>query len=259
MNLNELIKESGNQYAGMIEDGIEGKYEELAQRVNAYAQKMRMKRESICSKGIWTAKKRYMLNVMMGEDGVLLKEPELKIMGIETARSSTPQIVRKALKTAISLIMNKGEAAVQEFVKTFRDDFDTQPIDEIAFPRSVTGMDKYSCRTQVYKKSTPIAVKGSLLYNHFLKKNGLDKKYRLIGEAEKIKFIYLKEPNPLSFVSGNEQVISFGTQIPKELDLDKYVDRDKQFEKSFEDPLKTILDVLQWRIKTVPSLEDFFV
>lgn len=242
-----------------IEPFIAASYEKLAQRVNAYAQKMRMKRESICSKGIWTAKKRYMLNVMMGEDGVLLKQPELKIMGIETARSSTPQIVRKALKTAIGLIMNKGEAAVQEFVKTFRDDFDTQPVDEIAFPRSVTGMDKYSCRTQVYKKSTPIAVKGSLLYNHFLKKNGLDKKYRLIGEAEKIKFIYLKEPNPLSFVSGNEQVISFGTQIPKELDLDKYVDRDKQFEKSFEDPLKTILDVLQWRIKTVPSLEDFFV
>jgi DNA polymerase elongation subunit (family B) len=242
-----------------IEPYISSKYEELAQRVNAYAQKMHMKRESICSKGIWTAKKRYMLNVMMGEDGVLLKTPELKIMGIETARSSTPQIVRKALKTAISLIMNQGEKAVQQFVQEFRNSFDTASIDEIAFPRSVTGMDKYACKTTVYKKSTPIAVKGSLLYNHFLQKNGIDKKYRLIGEAEKIKFIYLKEPNPLSFVSGNEHVISFGTQIPKELNLDKYVDRDKQFEKSFKDPLKTILDVLKWSMEDTPSLEDFFV
>jgi len=242
-----------------IEPYISSKYEELAQRVNAYAQKMHMKRESICSKGIWTAKKRYMLNVMMGEDGVLLKTPELKIMGIETARSSTPQIVRKALKTAISLIMNQGEKAVQQFVQEFRNSFDTASIDEIAFPRSVTGMDKYACKTSVYKKSTPIAVKGSLLYNHFLRKNGIDKKYRLIGEAEKIKFIYLKEPNPLSFVSGNEHVISFGTQIPKELNLDKYVDRDKQFEKSFKDPLKTILDVLKWSMEDTPSLEDFFV
>jgi DNA polymerase elongation subunit (family B) len=245
--------------ADKIEPFINIKYEELAVRVNAYAQKMRMKRESICSKGIWTAKKRYMLNVMMGEDGVLLKEPELKIMGIETARSSTPQIVRKALKAAISLIMSKGETAVQEFVETFRDQFDTAPVDEIAFPRSVTGMEKYSSKTDVYKKSTPIAVKGSLLYNHFLRKNGLEKKYRPIGEAEKIKFVYLKEPNPLSHVSGKEQVISFGSQIPKELHLDKYVNRDLQFEKSFEDPLKTILNVLQWSIRKTASLEDFFV
>jgi hypothetical protein len=242
-----------------IEPFIGSRYEELAQRVNAYAQKMRMKRESICSKGIWTAKKRYMLNVMMGEDGVLLKEPELKIMGIETARSSTPQIVRKALKTAIGLIMNRGETAVREFVCTFRNEFDAAPVDDIAFPRSVTGMDKYSCKTHVYKKSTPIAVKGSLLFNHFLTKNGMDKKYRLIGEADKIKFVYLKEPNPLSHVSGKEQVISFGTQIPKELQLDKYVNRDLQFEKSFKDPLKTILDVLQWSIENQPTLEDFFV
>lgn len=242
-----------------IEPFIDSKYQELAERVNAYAQKMRMKRESICSKGIWTAKKRYMLNVMMGEDGVLLKEPELKIMGIETARSSTPQIVRKALKTAISLIMNKGEDAVQEFVETFRGQFDAAPVDEIAFPRSVTGMEKYASKTDVYKKSTPIAVKGSLLYNHFLRKNGLEKKYRPIGEAEKIKFVYLKEPNPLSHVSGKEQVISFGSQIPKELHLDKYVNRDLQFEKSFEDPLKTILNVLQWSIRKTASLEDFFV
>ena len=242
-----------------IEPFIQQRYEELAKTMNAYAQKMRMKRESICSKGIWTAKKRYMLNVMMGEEGVLLKEPELKIMGIETARSSTPQIVRKALKTAISLIMNQGEKAVQDFVEQFKDQFDQAGIDDIAFPRSVSGMDKYSCKTGVYKKSTPIAVKGSLLFNHFLYENGLEKKYRPIGEAEKIKFVYLKEPNPLSFVSGNEHVISFGTQIPKELHLDKYVDRDLQFEKSFEDPLKTILDVLQWSIRKTPSLEDFFV
>jgi len=242
-----------------IEPYITTKYEELAARVNAYDQKMRMKRESICSKGIWTAKKRYMLNVMMGEDGVLLKEPELKIMGIETARSSTPQIVRQALKTAIGLIMNEGEGAVKRFVQEFQDQFNSAPVEEIAFPRSVTGMEKYSCKTNVYKKSTPIAVKGSLLFNHFLTKHGLDKKYRLIGEADKIKFIYLKEPNPLSHVSGKEQVISFMNQIPKELHLDKYVNRDLQFEKSFKEPLKTILDVLYWSIENQPTLEDFFV
>ena len=242
-----------------IEPFIADRYEELAKRVNAYAQKMHMKRESICSKGIWTAKKRYMLNVMMGEDGVLLKEPELKIMGVETTRSSTPQIVRKALKTAISLIMTEGETAVQKFVEEFREEFEVAPIEEIAFPRSVSGMEKYSCRTGVYKKSTPIAVKGSLLFNYFLTKNGMDKKYKLIGEADKVKFIYLKEPNPLSVVSGKEQVIAFMNQIPKELHLDKYVNRDLQFEKSFKDPLKTILDVLQWSVESRPSLEQFFV
>lgn len=242
-----------------LEPFIDQKYTELAHAMNAYAQKMRMKRESISSKGIWTAKKRYMLNVMMGEDGVLLKEPELKIMGVETTRSSTPQIVRKALKTAISLIMSQGETAVQEFVEKFREEFETAPIDEIAFPRSVTGLEKYSCKTGVYKKSTPIAVKGSLLFNYFLIQNNLDKKYKLIGEADKVKFVYLKEPNPLSVVSGKEQVIAFINQIPKELDLDKYVNRDLQFEKSFKDPLKTILDVLKWSVEKQTSLESFFV
>lgn len=242
-----------------IEPFIDEQYAELARTMNAYTQSMHMKRESICNKGIWTAKKRYMLNVMMGEEGILLSTPELKITGIETVRSSTPQIVRKGLKTAISIIMNGDEESMQKFVENFRRDFDSAPIEDIAFPRSVTGLKKYSCDKGVYKKGTPIAVKGALLYNYLLKSHGLTKKYSSIGEAEKVKFIYLKEPNPLSTISGRDQVIAFINKIPKELDVHKYVNRDLQFIKSFEDPLKTILSVSRWSIRKQPSLEDFFV
>ena len=136
-----------------------------------------MKRESISTKGIWTAKKRYMLNNIMGEDGVLLKIPELKIVGIETARSSTPLMVRTALKTAISIVMNKTEFDVQQFAEDFRNKFNKASIQDIAFPRSVSGLDRYECTTAVYKKGTPIAVKASLLFNDYLKKNNLEKKY----------------------------------------------------------------------------------
>jgi len=241
-----------------IEPYIEAKYQELANTMNAYKQKMHMKRESISTKGIWTAKKRYMLNNIMGEDGVLLKIPELKIVGIETARSSTPLMVRTALKTAISIVMNKTELDVQEFAKDFRNKFNKASIQDIAFPRSVSGLDRYECTTAVYKKGTPIAVKASLLFNDYLEKNNLEKKYRKIAEADKIKFIYLKEPNPFSIVSGKEQVIAFMQHIPKELHLDKYVNRDLQFEKSFKDPLTRILDVIQWSVEKISTLESCF-
>jgi DNA polymerase elongation subunit (family B) len=232
---------------------IQKKYEELAVMMNAYQQKMNMKRESISNKGIWTAKKRYMLNVFMGEDDVLLDKPELKIMGIETTRSSTPQIVRDGLKKAIDILMNADEDNLISFVEKFRDEFNKLPAEKIAFPRSCRGMLEYADPNTIYRKSTPIHVKGSLLYNHAIKQKKLQKKYPLIKDGEKIKFVYLKVPNTIG-----DRVVSFLGSIPKELDLERFIDYNMQFEKSFLEPLTTITNVIGWNHEKSNTLESLF-
>jgi len=238
----------------IINPFIEKKYVELYEIMNSFGQKMHMKRESIASKGIWTAKKRYMLNVLMGEDNVLLNEPEMKIMGIETTRSSTPQIVRDGLKKAIHIIMNSDEDALISFKDDFKNKFISSPVEAIAFPRGCNGVSEYSDSSSIYKKSTPIAVKGALLFNHHLKKHKLTKKYSAIKDGEKVKFVYLKTPNPIG-----EHVISFTNTLPKELELHNYIDYTKQFEKSFIEPLSTIVKVIGWDLERRTTLESLFI
>jgi len=238
----------------VLQPFIEKQYRSLAEQQNAYDQRMNMKRESIASKGIWTAKKRYMLNVYMGEENVLLKEPDIKIMGIETARSSTPQVVRDALKKSIDLIMNDTEEGLQQFVRDFRSDFMGMSVEQIAFPRSCSKMEDYADKTSIYRKSTPIAVKGGLVYNHWLNEKKLSKSYPYINDGEKIKFVYLKTPNPL-----REHVVSFTSTIPKEFGLEKrYIDYDTQFDKSYLEPLKTILEAIGWKAEESNTLESLF-
>jgi DNA polymerase elongation subunit (family B) len=236
-----------------IQKVINKSYDSLAEHMNAYENKMRMKRETIASKGIWTAKKRYMLNVRMGEENVYLKEPELKIMGIETARSSTPEVVRNALKDVISVIMNGDESAVHRFVAKFRDDFHGLPAEKVAFPRGCNGLSEYYDPNNIYKKGTPIATKGALIYNNAIRKMNLTGKFQEIREGDKLKFLYLNSPNPIG-----ERVIAFSRKIPDEFSLGGFIDYETQFEKTFLEPLRTILGVLGWTDEKVDSLESLF-
>jgi DNA polymerase elongation subunit (family B) len=242
----------------IVEPFINKCYDQLATMMNAYDNKMSMKRESIASKGIWTAKKRYMLLVHDSE-GVRYTTPKIKIMGIETTRSSTPEVVRKELKNCIDIIMNKDNATLIEHIESFRNKFFALDPEEVAFPRSVNGMTDYADKDTIYIKGTPIAVKGALLYNHHIKKHKLEKKYQLIRDGDKIKFLYLKAPNPVSGLTGKDQVISFYSSLPKEFDLRKYIDYDTQFDKTFLDPLKGIVAAIGWETEDKNTLEAFFV
>jgi|TARA_B100001971_G_scaffold172429_1_gene165038 DNA polymerase elongation subunit (family B) len=235
-----------------IEPFINRSYEALHSYVNSYAQKMQMGREVIADKGIWTAKKRYILNVYDSE-GVKYKEPKLKIMGIESVRSSTPEWCRNKIKDLIRIIINTDEETVMQSIADYREAFNNLSFDQLAFPRSVRGVEKYSSTKSIYSKGTPIHVRGVLLYNYLLKKHKLTKKYQSIREGEKIKFAYLKEPNTL-----RENVISVSTHLPKEFELEKYIDYDLQFDKAFLQPIKNILDVIGWKTEKQGSLESFF-
>ena len=234
-----------------LEPFIEKSYQELASYVSAYEQKMIMKRENIADRGIWTAKKRYILNVWDSE-GVRYKEPKMKIMGLETARSSTPQYFRDKLYAAFKIIIGETNDELISFVNGVRAETKNRPYEEIAFPRGCNGLGKYHSRNDIYSKGTPIHVRGALLYNHYVNKNKITNKYPLIQEGEKIKFIYLKTPNPMK-----EDCISFFSQIPKEFNVDNYIDHKKQFDKSFLKPLENVLDCIGWRSKKVVTIGSF--
>ena len=235
-----------------IQPYIDKSYEELADYVKAYAQKMQMKREGLSDKGIWTAKKRYILNVYNNE-GVQYAEPKMKVMGLEMVKSSTPASIREKMKESIGIMLRGTEQDIHKFIADFKVEFKKLPAEEISFPRGLNGLAKYTDAVSLYKLGTPIHVKGAILYNNYLKQNNLTKKYPLIQEGEKIKFTYLKLPNHFK-----DMVISYPSRLPKELGLDKYIDYDVQFDKAFLDPIKVILNCLGWTTEKVNSLEDFF-
>jgi hypothetical protein len=235
-----------------FEPYIESSYEELAEYVNAYDQKMQMKRENIADRGIWTAKKRYILNVWDSE-GVRYEEPKLKMMGIEAVKSSTPAPCRAMIKDGLKLMMNGTEDDVIKFIDNARKEFKSLPPEDISFPRSASNVDKYKAHSTIYTKGTPIHVRGALLFNHYITQKKLTNKYSLIQNGEKVKFCYLKKPNII-----HENVIAFIQDFPRELGLDKYVDYDLQFEKSFLEPLKIILDAIGWNVEKTVNLDLFF-
>jgi len=237
---------------GPLQDVIDEAYNDLADYVNAFEQKMFMKREGISSKGIWTAKKHYILNVWNNE-GVQYEKPKLKMMGIEAVKSSTPSACRESLKKSFDVIMNKDEEYLQKFVRDFKEKFNALPIEDVCFPRSVKGLSKYKDNHEVYKSGTPIHVRGSLLYNDMLSKHKVTQKYAKIQEGEKIKFVYLKLPNPL-----RENVIAMVDGLPREFGLDKYIDRDLMFDKTYKLPLNDIVEKIGWSLEKRHSIEDFF-
>jgi DNA polymerase elongation subunit (family B) len=235
-----------------LEPYIESSYQELAEYVNAYEQKMQMKRENIADRGIWTAKKRYILNVWDSE-GVRYEQPKLKIMGLEAVKSSTPAPCRQMIKDALKLIMTKTEDDMIDYIERSRKEFTNLSVEQISFPRTVSDVVKHKAHSTIYGKGTPIHVRGALLYNHFIKEKKLDKKYAAIQNGEKIKFCYLKLPNPI-----RENVISYIQEFPKELGLDKYIDYELQFNKAFLEPMRVILDAIGWNVEKTVTLESFF-
>ena len=239
-----------------IEPFIDKSYQELADYVNAYEQKMQMKREVIADKGIWVAKKRYILNAHDVE-GVRYKEPKLKIMGVEAVKSSTPAACREKIKEALTIIMNEDDKVLNSFIQDFRTEFMNLKPELIAYPRSVNGLTKWTESHNLFKKGAPIHCKGAILYNHLLREKKLQGKYPYIQEGDKIKFLHMKIPNTYQSTS-----ISFMTKLPKELNLHNIIDYDMQFEKSFVEPLKFITNIIQWNIDgsygTQGTLEGFF-
>ena len=225
---------------------------ELKEYTNGYDQKMRMKREALSDKALWTTKKRYAMNVYDLE-GIRHKEPELKIMGLESVKSSTPEIVKDKIEETISVILRSNNDEVINFIEDFKKEFFQLNIEEIAKPTTMNGLEKYSDSKFLYRKSTPYHVKGSLIFNSLLKKHNVEKKYEVIRDGDKVKFVYLMEPNIVG-----EEGISFLTILPEEFNLTKYIDYQKQFDIVYMKPIKLILNAIGWQSEHISSLDFLF-
>ena len=267
LNLGDLVNRVGSLSSGsasrtvdvlnkFCEDRIvpfiDASYDELSDYLNCYERTLVMKRECIAEKGIWTAKKRYILNVWDNE-GVRYNDPSLKMMGIEAVRSSTPAPIRGYIKEALNIIMGGTEDQLIDFIDTKKREWESLSPEEIGFPRTANNVGKYADAVSLYKKSTPMHIRGALMFNHYLKQKEITHKYNFINAGDKIKYIHLRTPNPTG-----ENVMSFISEFPPELGLNKFIDYDTMYQKGFIDPLKGILDVIGWKTEKQATLFDFF-
>lgn len=246
-NVEFLIK-CDPQFQKIINKSVD----EIYDRCHCFDKVMSSKREAIASKGFWTAKKRYALKVHNSE-GVAYDPPKIKVLGLDLIKTSTPAAVRSMLKNSLPVMFDKGEIAVQEYIAKCRNDFMAMNPENVSFPRGVSDVTKWLDPKTIYKKGTPIHSRAAILYNEYTKSHR--GKYQSIANGDKIKFIYLKLPNPIK-----EDVIGFPSSghLPKELNVHNYIDWDLQFEKVFIAPMKGMLDALNWEIEKQNSLEDFF-
>lgn len=236
----------------LMQKFIDKSFGELCVLTNAFENALHMKREKICSSALWRKKKNYILNVWNNE-GVQFAEPKIKLSGIEAVKSSTPAFCRVAIKDAIEIIMNREENELIDYVKDIKAKFFSLSPEEVSSPRGITDMDKFHSRETIYRKSTPVHCRGALLYNHYIKEKQLTHKYSLISNGEKVKYCYLRLPNPI-----RENVITYIQKLPPELGLHKYIDYDLQFEKTFLVPIKSILDIIGWRTEKRVNLLNFY-
>ena len=254
----DIDRKTGEEFldkvcAEKIEKAIADGYAELADFMGAYRNAMSMKREKITDKAVFVAKKRYILNALNSE-GVHFAEPKISVTGIESVRSSTPEVCREKMKKAFKVIMNGDETTVQHFIEEFRREFFSLPAEDIAKISGTDDIGKYEDSKGNYKKGCPMHIRGCILYNNYLRKKGLDRRYEAIQSGDKIKFVYLKLPNPI-----RENMISFPNVLPKEFDLEKYIDYETQFEKVFLKPIESILEAIGWSANKVDTLENFFM
>jgi len=255
----DIDKKTGEEFLDKvckekIEKIIEEGYVELAEKMGAYRNAMAMKREKITDKSVFVAKKRYVMNALNSE-GVHYEEPKISVTGLESVRSSTPEICREKLKQSFKVIMTSDEINTQKFIGDFRNEFFELPAEQVAKISGTDDIEKYiDKKTGSYKKGCPMHVRGCILYNNFLKENGLDKKYESIKSGDKIKFVYLKSPNPIK-----ENMISFPNILPSEFGLEKYIDYETQFNKVFLSPIDNLLSAIGWSAEKVDSIENFFM
>ena len=254
-SINKPIGKIIDMMDAVCKDKLQPQIEQGCNDASAYMngfKRISFKREVLANTGIWTGKKRYLLSVYDSE-GVRYKTPKIKVTGLQSKSTATPELIRGKLKESFEICLNGTEGAIQQYVSKLKLEFPTFDSASIAFPKGVNGITKYSSKETLYIKGTPIQVRAAILFNDLLKKHKLDKQYEYIRDGDKIKFLYLKIPNKL-----RENVIGFPSILPTEFGLDHLVDYKLMFEKTYLKPIENVLQVIGWTSAPVARLDDLF-
>ena len=250
----QIVKAVEKIAVDILQDEVNKICNRVSDQLNFFDNKISFKLEAVADKALFIARKKYAMRVHSSE-GVTYAKPKLKTVGLELVRSSTPAYIRGKLKESLNLIFSTDEKTVQQFIQEVKTEFWKLPVDAVAFPRSANNLQEYSDPTTIYTKGCPIQVRGVLLYNHYVKQNKLTAKYPVIKDGARIRFFYLKMPNPFK---ENVLAIPADGQLPSEFNLDKYVDYDLQFEKSFISAMEIMMKPIGWNVEEVSTLDDFF-
>jgi DNA polymerase elongation subunit (family B) len=220
-------------------------YNVLAKRAfNCDTHRFRIKGESVARKGLWLAKKRYVLDKVydLEKNGPTSK---MVFKGLDVVRSSFPKAFREFMKNMFNdVLAGATKEKIDNDILTFKNSMPSMNYIDIAKNTSANNISTFSIdNNYTPKKGTPAHIKAALSYNKLLKYYKIENKYEKIFDGEKIKFVYLKR-NPLRV----DSMAFRGYQDPSEILslIEEYIDYDSIFDKELKNKLEHVYDSLKW-------------
>jgi DNA polymerase elongation subunit (family B) len=242
---NNIVTEQSHTIINAIDKHLGTKILDWArEELNSADPRFVFKREAIADVGAFLQKKRYILHIL-DDEGVPVSK--FKYVGVELARSTTPQKVKEVIKKTVNTaFLSRDVKKTNEVFREAYDTFKTLSVAEAAFRKSVKEYEKYSQGASLSKfnKATPCHVKASIAYNLLLNELELETKYETIKSGQKIKYFYASK-NKYGL-----DAIAFTSEYPEEFNSIK-IDYDKMFSKIVVPPIESVYEAIGWRLPQI--------
>ena len=207
-----------------------------------------IKGESVASKGLWIAKKRYAMNAVYDLEANLDVDNKIKIKGLDVVRSTFPPAFRDFMNSVLKNVLGGiTKDDMDSKVLEFRKALDSRYYLDVARNTSVKNISEYekglSKQLNEFNKGTPAHVKACISYNKLLHHFKIANRYEKISDGEKIRYVYLKS-NPLNL----ETIAVKGYNDPKEIVeiAEKYIDYEALFVNELKTKLEDFYSALNW-------------
>lgn len=249
--LNNKLSESGKvtnktyEIVQQIEDYLNVEITDWAKKnLNSKDPRFVFKRECIADVGMFLEKKRYVLHVL-DDEGIPVDK--YKYTGVEVVRTTIPEPVKPYIKKIIETMMStQNLGSTNKILNETYDIFKELPVESIAFAMGCKEYDKYASRCDGFNtcKGMPIHVKASYMYNKILEKYNIDHKYEAIGTGDKVRYLYVQQPNRFA-----ANAIGYKYYYPEEFREIFKVDRELMFDKIVFSIIERFYSCVKWKAK----------
>jgi len=249
----DIIEKLALKYEGIINNY----YGTLAKECfNVTEHRLEMKTEAVIRAAYFRATRRYAQWITKQEG---ISKETLDIKGLEFMKANFPPILGEFFNDILQQVL-KGEEkdSILDQIKVFKKSIldGSIPLPKLGNPSAIKKLEKYSGKstragemfTEILK-GAPAPVRAAIRYNDLLRLWQLDKKYNLITQADKVKWIYLKD-NPYKI----EALAFFDYEMPEKVNdfLERYADRQKVFDSILLNKLEGFFSDLQWSLDLNP-------